>query len=94
MYPTVVPVVRLGLVLAVALVSAGADTYDCIHWGYFQHTLAEHLALLLVVIHEDFFSRVGTTVLLLGGVYHQSVLYNNRLGLPDRDAIERQNYPF
>ena len=36
MYLTVVPVVRLVLVLAVALVSAGADTYDCIHWGYFQ----------------------------------------------------------
>ena len=67
MYPTVVLVVRLVLVLAVALVSAGADTYDCIHWGYFQHTLAEHLALLLVVIHEDYFSRVDTTVSLLGG---------------------------
>ena len=32
MYLTVV----LVLVLAVALVSAGADTYDCIRWGYFQ----------------------------------------------------------
>ena len=94
MYPTVVPVVRLVLALAVALVSAGADTYDCIHWGYFQHTLAEHLALLLVVTHKDYSSRVDTTVSLLGGVYHQSVLYNNRLGFPDRDAIERQNYPF
>ena len=93
-YPTVVPVVRLVLVLAVALVSAGADTYECIHWGYFQHTLAEHLALLLVVIHEDHFSRVDTTVSLLGGVYHRSVLYNDRLGFLDRDAIEHQNYPF
>ena len=37
MYLTVVPVVRLVLVLAVAPVSTGADTYDCIHWGYFQH---------------------------------------------------------
>ena len=36
MYLTVVPVVRLVLVLAVALVSAEADTYDCIHWEYFQ----------------------------------------------------------
>ena len=34
MYLTVV----LVLVLAVALVSAGADTYDCNHWGYFQHS--------------------------------------------------------
>ena len=94
MYPTVVSVVRLGLVLAVALVRAGADTYDCIHWGYFQHTLAEHLALLLVVVHEDYFSRVDTTVLLFGGAYHQSVLYNNRPGFPDQDAIEHQNYLF
>ena len=94
MYPTVVPVVRLVLALAVALVSAGADTYDCIHWEYFQHTLAEHLALLLVAIHKDYFVRGGTTVLLLGGVYHQSVLYNNRPGFPDQGAIEHQNCPF
>ena len=38
MYLTVVPVVRLVLVLAVALVSAGADTYNCIHWGCFQQS--------------------------------------------------------
>ena len=36
MYLTVIPVVRLVLVLAVALVSAGADTYDYNRWGYFQ----------------------------------------------------------
>ena len=41
MYLTVVPVVRLVLVLAVALVSAGADTYNYIHWRYFQHTELE-----------------------------------------------------
>ena len=41
MYLTVVPVVRLVLVIAVALVSAGADTYDCIHWGYFQYYAPE-----------------------------------------------------
>ena len=39
MFLTVVPVVRLVLVLAVAPVSAGGDTYNCIHWGYFQHLL-------------------------------------------------------
>ena len=94
MYLPVVPVVRLVLVLAVALVSAGADTYDYIHWGYFQHTLAEHLALLLVVTHEDYSSRVDTTVSLLGGVYHQSVLYSNWLGFLDLDAIVHQNYLF
>ena len=94
MYLTVVPVVRLVLVLVVVLVSAGADTYDCIHWGYFQHTLAERLALLLVVTHEDYSSRVDTTVSLLDGVYHQSVLYNNRLCFLDLDAIEHQNYLF
>ena len=92
MYLTVV----LVLVLAVALVSAGADTYNCIHWEYFQHTLAEHLALLLVVTHEDYSSRVDTTVSLLDGVYHESVLYrySNRLGFLDLDAIEHQNYLF
>ena len=36
MYLTVV----LVLVLAVALVSAGADTYDCNHWGYFQQFIS------------------------------------------------------
>ena len=36
MFWTVVPVVLLVIVLAVALVSAGADTYDYIRWGYFQ----------------------------------------------------------
>ena len=36
MYLTVVRVVRLVLALAVALVSAGADTYDYNRWGYFQ----------------------------------------------------------
>ena len=36
MYLTVV----LVLVLAVALIGAGADTYDCIHWGYFQQETA------------------------------------------------------
>ena len=91
MFLTVVAVVRLLLVLAVAPVSAGADTYDCIHWGYFQHTLAEHEALLFVVKLEDYFSRVGTTVSLLGGVYHQSVSYSNRPGFPDPDAIVLQN---
>ena len=94
MYLTVVPVVRLVLVLAVALVSAGADTHDSIYWGYFQHTLAEHLALLLVVTHEDYSSRVDTTVSLLGGVYDQSVLYNNWLCFPDPDAIVHQNCLF
>ena len=38
MYLTVV----LVLVLAVALVSAGADTYDCNHWGYFQQSLTAY----------------------------------------------------
>ena len=33
---TVVPIVRLVLVLAVGQVSAGADTYNCVRWGYFQ----------------------------------------------------------
>ena len=94
MFLTVVHVVRLVLVLAVALVSAGGDTYDCIHWGYFQHTLAEHWELLLVVTLEDYFSRVKTNVSLLSGVYHQSVLYSNRPGFPDPDAIVHQNFLF
>ena len=91
---TVVPVVRLVLVFAVVPVNAGVDTYDCIHWGYSQHTLAEHLALLPAVIPEDYFARGGTTVLLLGGVYHQSILYNNRPGFPDQGAIKHQNCLF
>ena len=43
MYLTVVPVVRLVLVLAVALGSAGADTYDCIYWRYFQQRGMHHV---------------------------------------------------
>ena len=49
MYLTVVPVVRLVLVLAVALVSAGADTYDCIHWGYFQQGADTAILFTLIV---------------------------------------------
>ena len=94
MFLTVVPVVRLVLVLAVALVSAGADTYDCIRWEYFQHTLAEHLALLLVVTHKDYSSRADTTVSLLGGVYHQNASYNNWPVFPGPDVIVHQSSLF
>ena len=54
MYLTVVPVVRLVLVLAVAPVSAGADTYNSIHWRYFQHCLGvRHEAQRKPPLRED-----------------------------------------
>ena len=45
----------------------------------------------------DYYTKhfdVDTTVSLLGGVYHQSVLYSNWPGFPDPDAIVRQNCLF
>ena len=73
MYLTVVPVVRLVLVLAVAPVSAGADTYNCIHWGYFQQM---SLHVLPVALNE-ILARVGQVheIALPGNCLNSFVLW-------------------
>ena len=58
-----------------------------IHWTQFQHTLAEHLALLRVVVRAGSCRLVCNMGALLDGAwYHGACLYNQQyfLGL---DAI-------
>ena len=73
--------------VVVTLLFWGVDTFGCIHWIQFQHTLAEHLALLRVLVREESCLIVCTMVALLDGAcYHGVCLYNKQdfLGL---DAI-------
>ena len=65
--------VRPVLVPVLGLVCAGAERSGYIRWGDFQHTLAEHLALLPLVGHVESSSRVGTMGGLLDGVWHHDI---------------------
>ena len=65
--------VQPGLVHVLGPVCAGAKRSGYIRWGDFQHTLAEHLALLPFVGHVESSSRVGTMGGLLDGVWHHDV---------------------
>ena len=63
----------------VTLLFWGVDTCGCIHWIQFQHTLAEHLALLRVVILAESCLLVCTMGALLDGAcYHGACLYNQQ----------------
>ena len=87
MFLTVVPVVRMVLVLTVAPVSAGAEMYNCIRWGSFQHTLAEHWALLIMVKHGVSYSHVSTTGALLDDFFHKNTWRYNLPCFPNLYAI-------
>ena len=52
---------------------SGVERSGYIRWGDFQHTLAEHLALLPLVGHVESSSCVGTMGGLLDGVWHHDV---------------------
>ena len=62
----------------------GVDTFGCIHWIQFQRILAEHLALLRVVVRAESCIFVCTMGALFDGAcYHIVCLYNQQgfLGL-------------
>ena len=80
--------------VVVTLLFWGVNTCSCIHWIQFQHTLAEHLALLRVVVHTESCLIVCTMGALLNGAcYHGDCVYNQQdfLGL---DAIVCPQFRF
>ena len=56
----------------------GVDTFGCIHWIYFQHTLAEHLALQRVLVCAVNFLHAYTMFVQLHGVFWCGVFLVSR----------------
>ena len=86
-YPTVWPVLLLVIVTQQLLV---VDTFSCIRWIYFQHTLVEHLDLHSVVIRAVGFFDACTTVAQSHDVYCRVACWGNLPNFLYRDAIVYQ----
>ena len=71
----------------VTLLFWGVDKFCCIHWIQFQHTHAEHLALLRVVVRVESCRLVCTMGALFDGSCYNGVCLYNQQGFLGLDSI-------